>query len=200
MKEEFVSLLRSTGREGIECVIGKLEKMGFFSAPASSKNHLCQEGGLLKHSLNVYKVAKMLREQLLTIQPDLDIKEESIIIASLLHDVCKADIYKKGLKWRKDEQGRWEQYEAYEVDYTNFPMGHGEKSVMMLLMCGLKMEQDELLAIRWHMGAWNLAFQNFEDKNCISAAANKYPLVTILQTADNLSSHVLEVEKKEMRD
>ena len=99
------------------------------------------------------------------------------------------------MKWRKDDQGRWEQYEAYEIDYTNFPMGHGEKSVMMLLMCGLRMEQDELLAIRWHMGAWNLAFQNFEDKSCISAAADKCPLVTLIQAADNLAAHVLEVDK-----
>lgn len=195
MKEEFVSLLRSTEREGIYRVISKLESMGFFTAPASSKNHLCVEGGLLEHSMNVYKMAKMIREQLLAVQPELKIKEESVIIASLLHDVCKADIYKKGLKWRKDDQGRWEQYEAYEIDYTNFPMGHGEKSVMMLLMCGLRMEQDELLAIRWHMGAWNLAFQNFEDKSCISAAADKCPLVTLIQAADNLAAHVLEVDK-----
>lgn len=195
MKEEFVSLLRSTEREGIDRVISKLESMGFFTAPASSKNHLCVEGGLLEHSMNVYKMAKIIREQLLAVQPELKIKEESVIIASLLHDVCKADIYKKGLKWRKDDQGRWEQYEAYEIDYTNFPMGHGEKSVMMLLMCGLRMEQDELLAIRWHMGAWNLAFQNFEDKSCISAAADKCPLVTLIQAADNLAAHVLEVDK-----
>ena len=194
MKEEFINLLRSTGREGIECVIAKLDKMGFFTAPASSKNHFCQEGGLCEHSLNVYRVAKMLCGQLQQIKPDLKIKDESIIIASLLHDVCKTDIYKKSTKWRKDDQGRWEQYEAYDVDYSNFPMGHGEKSVMMLLMCGLKMEQEELLAIRWHMGAWNIAFQNFEEKNCMNTAANKYPLVTILQTADNLSSHVIEVE------
>lgn len=195
MKEEFISLLRSTEREGIDRVISKLESMGFFTAPASSKNHLCVKGGLLEHSMNVYKMAKMIREQLLAVQPELKIKEESVIIASLLHDVCKADIYKKGLKWRKDDQGRWEQYEAYEIDYTNFPMGHGEKSVMMLLMCGLRMEQDELLAIRWHMGAWNLAFQNFEDKSCISAAADKCPLVTLIQAADNLAAHVLEVDK-----
>lgn len=195
MKEQFIELLRSTGREGIERVIQKLDSMGFFSAPASSNNHLNVEGGLLQHSMNVYKMAKLIREQLLFVQPELQVKEESVIIASLLHDVCKADVYKLGKKWRKDEQGRWEQYDAYEVDYSNFPMGHGEKSVMMLLMCGLRLEQDELLAIRWHMGAWNLAFQNFEDKNCLSAAANKYPLVTIIQTADNLSSHVLEVER-----
>lgn len=194
MKEEFIELLRSTNREGMDKVIAKLEKMGFFTAPASSKNHLCREGGLVEHSLNVYKMAKMIHGQLLLSNPEIKIKEESVIIASLLHDVCKADIYKIGVKWRKDDQGRWEQYEAYEIDYTNFPMGHGEKSVMMLLMCGLRMEQDELLAIRWHMGAWNLAFQNFEDKSCISAAADKCPLLTLIQAADNLAAHVLEVE------
>lgn len=40
MKEEFIELLRSTNREGMDKVIAKLEKMGFFTAPASSKNHL----------------------------------------------------------------------------------------------------------------------------------------------------------------
>jgi 23S rRNA maturation-related 3'-5' exoribonuclease YhaM len=109
MKEEFIELLRSTNREGMDKVIAKLEKMGFFTAPASSKNHLCREGGLVEHSLNVYKMAKMIHGQLQLSNPEIKIKEESVIIASLLHDVCKADIYKIGVKWRKDDQGRWEQ-------------------------------------------------------------------------------------------
>ena len=39
-QEEFVELLRSTKREGIEYVIEDLEKDGFFEAPASAGHHL----------------------------------------------------------------------------------------------------------------------------------------------------------------
>jgi hypothetical protein len=188
MKEEFIELLRSTNREGMDKVIAKLEKMGFFTAPASSKNHLCREGGLVEHSLNVYKMAKMIHGQLQLSNPEIKIKEESVIIASLLHDVCKADIYKIGVKWRKDDQGRWEQYEAYEIDYTNFPMGHGEKSVMMLLMCGLRMEQDELLAIRWHMGF----SEEKSSYKSLGEAMERYPIVLALHEADLEASKLME--------
>lgn len=38
-KEEFIELLRSTGRDGVEDVIEGLEGMGFFTAPASAGHH-----------------------------------------------------------------------------------------------------------------------------------------------------------------
>ena len=50
-KEEILELLRSTGREGIEDVIGDLEEWGFFTAPASAGHHLNIEGGLARHTL-----------------------------------------------------------------------------------------------------------------------------------------------------
>ena len=42
-------------REGAVAMLKWLEGSGFFEAPASSKNHLAQPGGLVVHSLNVYK-------------------------------------------------------------------------------------------------------------------------------------------------
>lgn len=194
MKEEFSTLLRSTGREGVDNLIEKLGKIGFFTAPASSTKHLCVEGGLLKHSLNVCRMAMMLREQLLLVKPELEdkVKEENVIIASLLHDVCKSDIYKSARKWRKDDRGQWEQYDTYEIDYSDMPLGHGEKSVIMLQKY-IDLRLSEMLAIRWHMGAWNLPFQDYENRSCISMASEKTPLVSLLQAADNLAAHVLEV-------
>ncbi|MGN1262481.1 MAG: HD domain-containing protein [Prevotella sp.] len=193
MKDEFIALLRSTGRQGIENVIAYLEKGGFFEAPASVSKHLSEEGGLMAHSLNVYRMAVALRPQLVALKPDIDeqLPEESIVIAALLHDVCKSNIYHKAKKWRKDEQNRWEQYDSYDVDYSRFPVGHGEKSVIMLLRLGLELTNDEILAIRWHMGAWNLPFQSFEDKCNISEAARR-PLTSLLQAADSLAAHILE--------
>lgn len=194
-KEEFVSLLQSTGRQGMERVITYLEQVGFFSAPASVRRHLNYDGGLLEHSLNVYRVAMRLRADAIAMRPELEerLPQHSIIIAALLHDVCKANIYRRIKKWRKDdENNRWEQYDTYDTDYSRLPVGHGEKSVIMLLSLGLKLEVDEIVAIRWHMGAWELAMQSFEAKENISQASGSYPLASIIQSADALATHLLE--------
>lgn len=195
MKDKFIELLQSTGRKGIDGVIAYLEKVGFFEAPASVNRHLSHEGGLVEHSLNVYRMAAMLRGQMLEMRPDIAdrLTEDGVKIAALLHDVCKANIYKKAKKWRKDDQNRWEQYDTYEADYSRFPVGHGEKSVIMLLRLGLELTNDEVLAIRWHMGAWNLPMHSFEDK-CNISEASDHPLTSVLQAADALATHILEKE------
>jgi len=196
MKNEFISLLKSTGREGVDAVIDYLGKSGFFEAPASVQRHLSHDGGLLEHSLNVCRVALKLREMMTALKPDVTprLPEHSVIIASLLHDVCKSNIYRKITKYRKNEQGRWETYEGYDTDYSRFPVGHGEKSVIMLLRLGLKLTNDEIVAIRWHMSAWSLAFQSYEDKCNISAAAENYPLLAIIQAADGLAANMIEAK------
>jgi 23S rRNA maturation-related 3'-5' exoribonuclease YhaM len=131
-KERFIKLLRSTERRGIEEVINYLEESGFFIAPASTNHHLNCECGLMMHSLNVYDMAMALRETIVARKPEVaeKIPEKSIIIAALLHDTCKANIYKKAQRWKKDNQGNWELNDTYETDYSRLPVGHGEKSVI----------------------------------------------------------------------
>lgn len=193
-KERFVELLKSTQREGVEYVIEDLESLGFFEAPASSTQHLNYDGGLVEHSLNVYDMAVMLKEQIIARRPDLEklLPTESIIIASLLHDVCKADIYRKVMRRRKDAIGTYEEYQAYEVDYSNLPIGHGEKSVIMILRSGMYLEDDEVVAIRWHMSAWDLPFQSFELSKSLNVARDKSPLCSLIHTADTLAANLLE--------
>lgn len=195
MKEEFIRLLQSTGRQGIDQLTEHLERLGFFTAPASTGFHLSRDGGLLEHSLNVCKTALRLRSAMIEMKPELEerLSESSVIIATLLHDICKSDIYIKKTKYRKDEYGRWETYEGYDADYTHFPMGHGEKSVIMLLTLGIKLTADEMAAIRWHMSSWEMPFQSYEARSSIGAAYDKYPLVSIVQAADNMATHILEV-------
>ena len=96
LKQQFIERLLSTKREGMENVIKHLERLGFFTAPASTKFHLNVKGGLMQHSWNVCNTALMLREQMIQMKPELAEKlpVESVIIASLLHDVCKSDIYR----------------------------------------------------------------------------------------------------------
>ena len=118
--------------------------------------------------------------------------KESIIIAALLHDVCKSDIYKKTIKRQKNANGQWVDMEGYDVDYSNLPLGHGEKSVIIALQAGLSLTKEEILAIRWHMHAWELPFHSYEAKSCLNVAKENTPLVTLIQTADGLSSSLLE--------
>ena len=190
----FIELLLSTKRPGMEAVVDGLTKLGFFQAPASTKHHLAEAGGLLRHSLNVYAQAKVIREAQIALRPDLAEKlpEDSVIIVALLHDVCKADIYKSVEKFRKDANNQWEKYQAYETDYTHCPLGHGEKSVIRLLRMGLELTNAEIAAIRWHMAGWDLV-DSYEAKGNFNAACDKYPLLSILIAADELATRILEV-------
>ena len=118
--------------------------------------------------------------------------KESVIIAALLHDVCKADVYKPVIKRQKNKLGVWCDVPGYDVDYSIFPLGHGEKSVIWLLQNGLKLTTDEIIAIRWHMTAWDLPFQSPEMKNNLNAARERCPLLALIQAADGLSANILE--------
>ncbi len=199
-QQEFEALLRSTGREGIEYVIEDLEKDGFFEAPASSGHHLNIQGGLCQHSLNVCKAGLMIWEGLKTLDPSgvNNVKRESVIIATLLHDVCKTNIYKRTVKKRKNKLGQWEDSEGYSVSYKDFPMGHGEKSVIMLLCSGLELHDDEMLAIRWHMGAWGINMNSYEDLRNYDTARQKYPLCSIIQSADSLAAAIMETTAEDL--
>lgn len=193
-QKKFKEMLLLTNREGMENVIERLEEQGFFKAPASTKFHLNYEGGLLEHSMNVCDMALELRELIIRKKEGLRVSlpKESVIIAALLHDVCKADIYKPAVKRQKNEHGIWCDVPGYDVDYSNFPVGHGEKSVIWLLQNGLKLTGDEIMAIRWHMTAWDLAFQSPEMKGNLNAARERCPLMALIQAADGLAANLLE--------
>ena len=200
-KQEFEGLLRSTKREGIDYVIGDLEHDGFFEAPASAGHHLNVAGGLCQHSLNVCHAALMIYEGMEKLDPASTdkVKRESVIIASLLHDVCKTDIYHRTVKKRKNKvTGMWEDTEGYGISYKKFPMGHGEKSVIQLLLSGLALQDDEMLAIRWHMGAFGLNLNSYEDERCYDTARMEYPLCSIVQCADSLAAAIMETTSEDL--
>ena len=185
-KQAFIDYLSASGRKGMDRVLAKLDELGFYEAPASTKFHLSCKRGLLVHSLNVYKAALFIREQVIRIQPELEnlLPLDSVAICALLHDVCKTDIYKESIL-----RG----YLGYTVDYrASVPLGHGEKSVIMLLYWGLDLRPEEMLAIRWHMNAWDMPMQSPEHKSSFNAAKEKTPLLTLIQTADGIASGILE--------
>ena len=193
-KEEFVALLSSTQREGVMDVVEELTELGFFEAPASTRFHLNYKEGLVEHSLNVCRTALAVREVIIGMDDTLReaLPKESVIIAALLHDVCKAEIYKPTMKRHKNTIGIWEEAPGYTVDYSKCPLGHGEKSVIQLLRWGMDLTDDEIMAIRWHMHAWDLAFQSPEMLSNFNKAKELCPLLTLIQTADGLSAAMLE--------
>lgn len=194
-KERFIDLLSAVNRKGMNQVLSKLEELGFYDAPASTKFHLSSKGGLLEHSLNVYEAALFIREQVIMKKPELEaeLPPESVAICSMLHDTCKADIYVKSFVNRKNPNGFWDKYLGYTTDYiSGLPLGHGEKSVIMLLSWGLELTPEEMMAIRWHMTAWDLPMQSPEHKDSLNAAKTKTPLVSLIQLADGTASGLLE--------
>ena len=175
MKEEFISLLRSTNREGIEEVIQFLEKSDFYKAPASTRFHGSFEGGLLEHSMKVYEILKhKVKNSVL----DLNVSDDTLIIIALLHDICKVNFYKVDYRNAKNERGEWEKVPYYTVDDA-IPYGHGEKSVMMITEY-MKLTVEEKYCIRWHMGFT----EPKEAYNTLGQAFKKFPLALILHEAD----------------
>ncbi len=196
-KERFCELLRKTGRENIEYVIEDLESWGFFKAPASSQGHHAYPGGLLEHSLNVYDAAMAAREDAIAMRPDLEseLNPDSIAIAALLHDVCKANYYRLTKKKKRNEIGMFEEVEQYEIHDEIFPVGHGEKSVILLLQSGLDLSDEEIYAIRWHMGPWNLSR---DDEKFYRQAGKQSPLQPLIHVADTIASAILERPAKKL--
>ena len=205
--EIFNMVLRDTGRENIEELITYLESTDFYTAPASSRFHGNYAGGLVEHSLNVYRCLCMKLRNPLWAKYLKDIPKESLAIAALLHDVCKANFYTvdwknqktyekekvdAAEKWKikSDERGHfiWETVPFYKVD-EQFPFGHGEKSVY-LVNNYIKLTDEEAVAIRFHMGAYE--GQNIW--NSLGNAFEKYPLAMALHEADMEATHLIEVE------
>lgn len=189
----FESLLMSTNRPGMDKVIEYIRRTDFYNAPASAKYHSNYETGLLDHSLMVYTLAETFSEKMKLIDPELavTIPEESIIISTLLHDICKTCFYRKTIKWKKNEHMEWVQYDGYEIE-DSFPIGHGEKSVIMLLKIGLDVNPCEMLAIRYHMGFWGES--NTEFKIAMKSAIKMCPLVVLVQDADFAATMIFENE------
>lgn len=189
MKEEFIALLKSLQRDGIDKLISYLEKTDFYKAPASTRFHGNYEGGLLEHSLNVYH---MLKEKLAQ-KPFSDyvqVSEETLIIITLLHDICKTNLYTVELRNKKNEDGVWVKEPYYTVNDT-IPYGHGEKSVMMISKF-IELTMEEMYAIRWHMGFT----EPKELYGTIGTVYERYPLAFALHEADLEATYLLESKSK----
>ena len=184
MKEEFLNLLRSVKREGIDDLIRFIESTDFFTAPASTRFHGNHEGGLVEHSLKVYEILDYKAKNNVL---KLEIPDDTIKIVSLLHDICKLNFYKVDYRNAKNALGEWEKVPYYTIDDT-IPYGHGEKSVMMISEY-IKLTPEEKYSIRWHMGYT----EPKELYNTIGVAYKKYPLALMMHEADLEATYFYDI-------
>lgn len=187
IKKEFIEIYeKKIKRDGADKLLDYLCRCDFFTAPASTRFHSCYEGGLAQHSINVYNCLTdyLARERVKELYK-LNFSEETTAIVSLLHDICKTDVYIKDFRNVKNDQGVWEKVPCYRFE-DNLPYGHGEKSVYMISGF-MRLSRDEAMAIRWHMG-----FSGSEDSNIVGSALEKYPLAFAMATADMEATYFLE--------
>lgn len=188
-KKTILDLLRKVRRPGIDELISWLEESSFFDMPASTRFHGNYEGGLAEHSLNVYKSLVQLRALYQKQFGSGSMPIESVIITSLCHDFCKIDYYKKDFRNVKNmETGEWEKKEIYTYSDV-WGMGHGECSVF-LIQNFIRLTEEEILAIRWHMGPYDSAVKGGD--RSINTAEEKTPLVALLHMADSWASKFME--------
>lgn len=172
-QEKIESTLRKyVKRQGVEDLIAGLASSDFYTAPASTRFHDSEEGGLAKHTM---KVCKILMEDMVN---DNQYDKESVVLVAICHDLCKIGFYATEKANRKNEQGKWESYDRYTVNDL-FPVGHGEKSVIMLMKL-MQLTDDEIIAIRWHMGGFKAQDEGF----ALNKAFETCPLAVHLHIAD----------------
>lgn len=184
-KKEFLKIARENiKRDGLEDLLKWLESTDFFEAPASSRFHSAEAGGLCFHSLNVYKRLLEMAER----EWGEDFNKETVTICALFHDVCKCCFYKTEYRNVKDENGNWVKKPYYAID-DPLPYGHGEKSVY-IINGYMRLTREEALAINWHMGGFDkrVAGGDFQ----FSKAYYKYPICVMTHLADVMATYLDE--------
>lgn len=179
-------------RDGIDNLMEWVEnETDFFTAPASTRFHGSYEGGLLEHSLNVYN--RLVFEMNTVIGEGWEeiYSPETIAIVALFHDLCKIDRYVLTEKWRKDEDGQWEAYDAYDYNKEKAEMGHGAQSVYYLQKF-IQLTEIEAQAIYWHMGAYDISPYS-SLANC-SETFKWNPLAFLVHRADMAATYITENE------
>ena len=147
----------------------------FFFLPASLKYHLNYQGGLYEHCKNVFS---FLQENIR--RPDLPLK--SAFRMAMYHDLCKTEYY------TPDAVG----FSTFK--YNKKPrfkdVRHSALSCAIIAKLGIEIAPQELEAIRWHMGLWDITTD--EEKEEMSEAMKRNPYISYLQIADMYATHYME--------
>ena len=184
--EFFINTMKNDPNIQWDKIVERLDNLNFFTAPASIGHHGNYDGGLFEHSFEVTM-------QLLTLTEKLDLQwydPRSPYIVGMFHDICKCDNYKKVKKpilYTEDVPIEYE--EKWEYNNECSMPGHGEKSVILTQNILGSLTDEEIMCIRWHMGA----FDDKENWKYYSRAVSDYPNVLFTHTADMMASQIMGI-------
>jgi hypothetical protein len=153
----------SSRKESVMQFVDFLEKnTSWLTSPASTKYHLNEEHGLLRHSVGVTETLLRIRESLAP-----QISEESCVIAGLLHDLGKIGTFEKENYLKNDN--KWE-IEKLNKRYKNNPslvhIGLAQRS-LWLVSQHIKLTEEEAQAILYHDGQYIDANKEVAHKECL---------------------------------
>lgn len=168
-----IKLMKMVKRDIDPAFSDYLSNSDYFTAPSSTKYHGDWAGGLVQHSLTVYKRLMIYNQAF-----KVGIPHESMIIMSLFHDLCCVDFYAQEMRNKKID-GQWNEVPFYTIE-DKWPAPHGAKSVFILQRY-MKLLDNEILAISWHMGAYGL---DYGSSTTFNNAVKHCEWVLALHTAD----------------
>lgn len=183
-KETIEALLRSTGREGIEKLLAYMEKSGFYTAPASTRHHGADEGGLAIHSINVFYAALDIATALNPLVTQE--MKDSITICALLHDLGKVGQFGQPLYIENILKKGRSEAQPYKTNPDLLTLDHEIVSVIEIQKY-ITLTPDEQFAIALHNGLYT-------DIGRYSLKGNERPLQMIIHFADLWASRVLEAD------
>lgn len=158
--------------------IERLKADGYFTAPASRRNHLARCGGLALHSINVTDGLIAMRAFK---------SDRSAYRVGMLHDLCK--VYSYRLNGKTGE---------YEKRATEYP-GHGAASALYAADLGIRLTDVERLSVVWHMGGF--AVRDRDSNDAYDAAKLRFPREVVLtHAADHLASAMEDAEEEKARE
>lgn len=181
IRQEIITTLNVVKREGMDKIIEFLDKSDYFMSPASTKHHMSIDGGLAIHSYIVYRVLKDMNDTY-----NLGFSDDSITLIGLLHDICKVGCYSSNLKLNGETKSIPYKYN------DSFPIGHGEKSVMILNKM-ISLSDEEMMAIRYHQGVYT--YSNIQQWNIVREMIKKSGYIGIVEAtvaADQIASQLIE--------
>ena len=167
---DFVDFMASSGDEDLVSpdMLKYLSLNHFFTAPASTKYHGNYEGGLFDHSFAVAKFLVRLTEDNRLTWKNL----RSPYIVGMFHDLCKIDQYRHPASRLITDGVTVMDSFKWEYNPDTLLKGHGDKSVMLLSQF-YTLTDEEIMCIRYHMGA----FTDKSEWNDYTRAVRNYPNV-----------------------
>lgn len=186
-QEQFLNFMKVDGIPIVSAqMMDWLTSQGFFEKPAAIKHHGNHTGGLFEHSMMVAQILVEMTQKFGIPWT----RPESPYIVGILHDVCKLDDYIDENTSDVVVMGSGSPISTCpKWAYNPAPMfkGHGDKSVMMLSQV-MTLTEEEMLCIRFHMGAYVI-----DDWDAFDRAIRKYQSVLFTHTADMYASKVKDV-------